>query len=102
MPDVNSKVCLFSPYENPTRKFTNFNFTSFEFKAEEVCNSEEFIDKHSKHPSIIKHENGIEAWYKFDLFYKVPQVIGYFNILFEDRYENHKEVLIGKVIAKIY
>lgn len=34
LPKSDSKVCLYSPYESPIRKFTNFPFKEFEYTME--------------------------------------------------------------------
>ncbi|EAR99695.2 insulinase family peptidase (macronuclear) [Tetrahymena thermophila SB210] len=102
LPDPNSNVCLYSPYENPTRKFTNFNFTEFYFESYMTCDSATYIQQSQKYPSLIKYENGIEGWYKLDLQYGVPQIVGYFNIQFQDRFESPRDVIKGKIIANIF
>ncbi|KAL4435983.1 hypothetical protein ABPG74_022218 [Tetrahymena malaccensis] len=102
LPDPNSNICLYSPYENPTRKFTNFNFTEFEFQSYMSCDSAAYIEQSQKYPSLIKYESGIEGWYKLDLQYGVPQIVGYFSIQFQDRFESPRDVIKGKIIANIF
>ncbi|EGR29110.1 insulinase family, putative [Ichthyophthirius multifiliis] len=81
----------------------SFAFQNFDYNPDsnEECLIEDFLQT-KKNPSLIKYENGIEGWYKFDQYYQTPKNFGYFSIQFPERQNDIQQVASGLVYATLF